>query len=77
VIEPERNFSLFNELQPSNVYHLIVREWNPQTWVLGPLYEIKVDKNIHASKFSQFLSEKVFPHIPNDTLFCSKVYNLK
>ncbi|CDW83714.1 ubiquitin carboxyl-terminal hydrolase family protein [Stylonychia lemnae] len=76
-IVPERNFSCFNELMPTNVYHLLVREWNPETWLFGPIYELKIDKSIHASKLSKFLSEQVFPHIPNETLFCSKVNNIK
>jgi hypothetical protein len=55
------------------VFHILVREWDQQTWALGPIYEVRVDKNLHASKFSQFLSDKVFPHIDADNLFCSKV----
>ena len=58
---------------PHNAYHVLVREWNPETWEFSPMYEVKVDKNILASKFSIFLSEKVFPHIPADNLFSCKV----
>ena len=76
-IIPEKNFSFVKESMPNNAFHILVREWNPETWKFGPIYEVKVDKNIHASKFSQFLSEKVFPHIPAETLFCSKVNNIR
>ena len=37
------------------------------------MFEVKIDKNITASKFAHFLSEKVFPHIPADNLYASKV----
>lgn len=45
-IIPERNFESINSLNPNNVYHVIVREWNPDTWKLGPVYEVKIDKMI-------------------------------
>lgn len=73
----DKNFELINPNLPSNVYHIIVREWNPETWQLGPIFEVKIDKNMHASKLSNFLSEKVFPHILAETLFCSKVSSLR
>jgi hypothetical protein len=72
-IDNTKTFNFFNELQPHNAFHILVREWNQDTWALGPIYEVKVDKSTHASKFSLFLSEKLFPHIDPDHLLCSKV----
>ena len=59
------------------MYHVIVREWNPETWELGPIYELKIDKMIQASKFSHFLSEHIFSHIDAENLFCCKVSTLR
>jgi LmbE family N-acetylglucosaminyl deacetylase len=50
-----------------------VREWNPQTWELGRLYEIKIDKNEKANKLSQLLSENIYTHIHPDHLQCCKI----
>ena len=55
----------------------MIREWNPETWILGPIMEIRIDKSTYASKFSQFLSAKVFPHISPDNLWCSKISYVK
>jgi hypothetical protein len=52
IINPEKTFECVNTLQPNNAFHILVREWNPETWLLGPLYEVKIDKMIQASKFS-------------------------
>ncbi len=46
----------------------MVREWDPETWKFGPLYEIKVDKNAYSNKLAIFLSDKVFPNIPAEYL---------
>lgn len=73
IVDDSRTFDCLGELQQNNAYHILVREWDPETWALGPLFEVRVDKNMHASKFSQFLSERVFPHISADNLHCSKV----
>jgi len=71
VVDPSKTFELVSPLHTYSCLHVLIREWNPDTWKLGTLYEIKVDKQVYASKFSQFLSEKVFPHIPpEDMLFC-------
>jgi hypothetical protein len=43
---------MVNELNPDNAYHILVREFDPESWQLGQLYEVKIDKNIHAGKFS-------------------------
>ena len=62
-----------NELNPANAFHIFVREFSPDTWLYGPIFELKIDKNITAAKLANFFSEKVFPHIPVDNLFASKV----
>lgn len=72
IIDKERTFDHFSKLV-HNTVHILVREWRPDTWALGPLYEVRVDKDIIASKFSIFLTDKVFPHIEPDNLFCCKV----
>lgn len=73
VVDAAVTFESVNDLNPQNAYYIFIREFNQETWQYGPIYEIKIDKNITASKFGQFLSEKVFPHIPSDCLFASKV----
>ena len=75
VLDPERNFEFVTN--PNNAYHILIREWNPQTWELGPLKEVKVEKSCYATKFHTFLCEKVFPHIPSDCLVYAKVNFLK
>lgn len=64
---------MLNPLQPDNAFHIFIREWNPWTWELGPLYEVKLDKNATATKLSAFVQEHIFPHIEGDNLFFSKV----
>ena len=73
VIDPHKTFNFVNDLHKHNCYHILVREWNSDTWDFGPLYEVKVDKNSHANKFSAFLTEHMFPHILAEDLQCSKV----
>lgn len=73
----EKNFEQVGSLTPNNAFHIVVREWNPETWLLGPIYEVKVDKMIYASKFHALLAEKVFPHIDTENLYCCKVSSVK
>lgn len=42
----EKNFEQQTATTMSNFYHIITREWNPQTWQLGPIFEVKIDKMI-------------------------------
>lgn len=44
IMNRERTFEYVNKRNPDNAYHILVREWNPESWEFGPLYEIKVDK---------------------------------
>lgn len=50
VLVPEEQFSCVGRSNAECV-HVIIREWNAQTWQIGKLYEVKVDKNLSASKF--------------------------
>ena len=73
IIDKEKTLDLTNDINKHNAYHILIREFNPSTWDLGAIYEVKIDKNATASKFSQAVSEKLFPHIEHDHLFFSKV----
>lgn len=67
------NLDFTTTLNSNNAYHILVREWNSQTWQLGPLYEVKLNKNEKANTFSNLLSEKIFTHIDPDHLQCCKI----
>lgn len=73
VADPDMTYSFVSQLNPSNCYHIVIREFNGQTWELGPAYEVKVDRNERANRFSDFLSEKIFKHISPENLACTKV----
>ncbi len=66
-------YTFVSELSPNNAYHFLIREWNGQTWELGPIYEVKIDKNEKASRLSALLSENIFKTIDPEHLVCSKV----
>jgi hypothetical protein len=55
----------------------MVREWDPETWLFGPLYEVRVDKQAYSNKFAIFLSEKLFPHIPPECIHGCKLNYFK
>ena len=63
ILDPKYNFDFSNPKNPTNVYNILFREWDPETWKMGNLYEIAVDKNATANKLATFLVENVFPHI--------------
>ena len=73
VADPDMTYSFVSQLNPSNCYHIVIREFNGQTWELGPPYEVKVDRNERANRLSDFLSEKIFKHISPENLACTKV----
>jgi hypothetical protein len=73
IVDRTKTFECLNESNPNNAYHILIREWNPETWQLGQLYEVKIDKMIYASKFTQFLADKVFTHISADNISCCKL----
>ena len=66
-----------NFKDPNNCYHILVREWNPDTWMLGPMFDVKVDKQAYSNKLAIFLSEKVFPHIPAENIQGCKLNFIK
>ena len=51
----------------------MIREFDPETWELGPIYEVKLDKNLHANKFASLIQEHIYPHIPSANLYFSKI----
>jgi hypothetical protein len=73
IVDPERTFEFVNDLAPYNVFHILIREFDPETWQFGPIYELKLDKNLHANKFAALIQEHIYPHIPAANLYCSKV----
>ena len=54
-----------------------MREWNSETWELGNVIEVRIDKSTYASKFGAFLAANVFPHIPSENLFLTKISFVK
>ena len=52
IIDKEKTLDLTNDINKHNAYHILIREFNPSTWELGAIYEVKIDKNATASKFS-------------------------
>lgn len=55
IVDQERTFEFVNDLAPYNVFHIMIREFNPETWELGPIYELKLDKNLTANKFAALI----------------------
>ena len=54
-------------------YNLLVREWKPDTWEFGPMYEVQIEKMLTCAKFAEFIQANLFPHIPLTSLFGTKV----
>jgi hypothetical protein len=52
IIDKEKTVDLTNEFSKHNSYHILIREFNSQSWELVPIYEVKIDKNATASKLS-------------------------
>ncbi|CDW75353.1 ubiquitin carboxyl-terminal hydrolase [Stylonychia lemnae] len=72
-IIPDRTFDFVNAKDPSNCYHVLFREWDPETWQYGPLYEVRIDKQAYLNKLAIFLADKVFPHISAESIQGCKV----
>ena len=34
------------------VYHTLFREWDPDTWELGPIFEVALDKQCYSNKLA-------------------------
>jgi len=61
----------------SELFHILVREWHPETWQLGPITEVQIPRKCKTAAFSKYLNEKVFPHIPGESFFGAKVGFMK
>lgn len=44
IVDNSKEFTFVNIREPNNCYTILVREWDPETWMFGPLFEVKVDK---------------------------------
>lgn len=36
-------------------YSILIREWRPDTWDFGPMYEVQVEKMITCAKLAEFI----------------------
>jgi hypothetical protein len=57
------------EVDASDKYYILVREWHPETWTFGPLYEVAIDKLLSCDKLAKYLQMNYFPHIQLNSLF--------
>jgi hypothetical protein len=75
-LEKSKQFEYVNPNHNNdNCHYVLFREWNPETWELGPVIEVKVEKIAIASKFGVFVGNTVYPHIGAENLmFCKIVY---
>lgn len=48
---------------PTKGLSLLIREWNQETWQLGPIMEIEVPRSMKAVDFGKYIQGKLFPHI--------------
>lgn len=55
------------------VYNILVREWNADSWELGPVHEVQVEKMIKCCDLAQFLHENLYPHIPVNQMFAARI----
>lgn len=55
IVDKKRSFDLLSKTHPENCYHVLLREWNPDTWHLGPIMEVRVDKSTSANRFGNFV----------------------
>ena len=58
-------------------YNLLVREWRPDTWEFGLMYEVQFEMMLTCSRFAEFIQANLFPHIPLTSLFGTRVNILK
>lgn len=42
-------------------FHVLFREWDPESWEFGPLIEVRMDKQCYSNKMAGFLSSRLFP----------------
>ena len=55
------------------VYNILVREWNADSWELGPVHEVQVEKMIKCCDLAQFLHDNLYPHIPVNQMFAARI----
>lgn len=60
-----------NSQDPS--YTFLVRQWNPQTWEFGTLYELTIDKTLTCNKLAEFIQANLYPDIDINHLFATRV----
>lgn len=58
-------------------YLILVREWKPDTWEFGPLFEVGVQRMMSCDQLALFLQANFYPHIAINNLFGLKVNILK
>ena len=54
-------------------FNILVREFKPETWEFGTLYELQIRRTITCSQLAEFMHKELFPHIPLATMFGSRV----
>ncbi len=53
--------------------HILVREWDPETWQFGPIMEVEVPRSLKAVSFGKYLQNKLFPHIAETQFFGTRI----
>lgn len=71
VQKTEHEHQLYQKFD-GNVYNILVREWKADTWELGPIYEVQIDKMLTYQKLCEFLVQNVFKHIPPEYMFAAR-----
>ena len=53
--------------------NILVREWDSETWLFGPIYEVEVPSTLKAVRLGKYLNEKLFAHISESSFFGSRI----
>jgi Fe2+ transport system protein FeoA len=53
--------------------HILVREWDPETWQFGSLMEVEVPRTLKAVALGQYLHKTLFSHIPDNQFFGTRI----
>ena len=62
---------------PSASIGVLIREFNPETWELGPLFEVQIPKTLKANDFGKYVHQKFFSHILSEHFWGTKVALIK
>jgi hypothetical protein len=73
----EYRLHLSPETPLDQCYSLLVREWRPDTWEFGTLFEVSINKVLSCSQLAELLHRNLYPHISTSLLFGTKVNILK